>query len=68
MKTYPPVDLPVCIFPAQPECVTKDYLLFDVVFNMIIYINDKEKNSSLCVFVPGDATAFPDWEIWALAC
>ena len=32
-----------------------------------LYQNGKEKNSSLCVFVPRDATAVPDWETWALA-
>ena len=27
------------------------------IFNMIVYIkNGKEKNNSLCLFVPGDAT------------
>ena len=35
---------------------------------MIYISNGKEKNNSLCLFVPGDATAVPDWEIWALAC
>ena len=39
------------------------------VFNMILYIkNGEEKNISLCFFVPGDATAVPDLELWALAC
>ena len=33
-----------------------------------IYQNDKEKNNSLCLFVPGDATDVPDWEIQALTC
>ena len=29
------------------------------VFSMVVYIKDgKEKNNSLCSFVPGDATAF----------
>ena len=34
---------------------------------MIVYIkNGKEKNNSLCLFVPGDTTAVPDWELWVL--
>ena len=28
----------------------------------------KEKDNSLCSFVPGGDTAVPCWEIWALAC
>ena len=36
---------------------------------MVVYVKDgKEKDNSLCSFVPGDATAVPYWEIWALAC
>ena len=34
----------------------------------LLYQDGKEKNNSLCSFVPGDATAVPCWEIWALAC
>ena len=33
-----------------------------------IYQDGKEKNNSLCSFVPGGATAVPCWELWALAC
>ena len=34
----------------------------------LLYQDGKEKNNSLCSFVPGGATAIPCWEIWALAC
>ena len=34
----------------------------------LLYQDGKEKDNSLCSFVPGGATAVPCWEIWALAC
>ena len=34
----------------------------------LLYQDGKEKNNSLCSFVPGGDTAVPCWEIWALAC
>ena len=33
-----------------------------------LYQNGKEKNISLCSFVPGGDTAVPCWELWTLAC
>ena len=32
--------------------------MWDIQYNCI-YQNGKEKNNSLCLFVPGDATAVP---------
>ena len=41
--------------------------LWDIQYDCI-YQNGIEKNNSLCLFVPGGATAVPYWDIWALAC
>ena len=46
-------DVCCCVWDIQYDC---------------IYQNDKEKNNSLYLFVPRDATAVPYWELWALAC
>ena len=34
----------------------------------LLYQDGKEKDNSLCSFVPGGDAAVPCWEIWALAC
>ena len=45
------------------------YVLFCLVFNIFVYIKKIKRMIILFVcFVPRDATAFSDWEIWALAC
>ena len=49
------------------SCLAREYCcLFMGIQYSCLYQNGKEKDNSLCSFVPRDATAIPDWELWAL--
>ena len=56
----------------HPPLLTKSPPLLHVVLCSyliwLLYQDGKEKDNSLCSFVPGGDAAVPCWEIWALAC